>query len=150
MKPSIKFGLIIGVIGLVLNACVSTAFGICGPIMSLIAGAVSGFLTAQQVKAATKSDGARAGVIAGLVTGALVFVGQLIGAIGALVLIQNTGMNLPFGHVPVPAAGASEQIVYYLGGLGTGACFGVVGIALSALAGAGAAYLSTPQNQLVV
>lgn len=38
MQPRIRIGLITGVIGLVLNICVSGFLGFCGPVVSLIAG----------------------------------------------------------------------------------------------------------------
>lgn len=144
MKPQIKFGLLVGVVSLVLNTCVASVLGVCGPFVALLAGAVAGFFAAQQEKAATKSDGARSGVIAGLIAGALTLIGQLIGGIGALAFVQFSDMTTPFGNVPSPSADASQQILYYVSGLGTGLCFGIVGIVLAALAGAGAGYLGTP------
>ena len=48
MQPRIKMGLIVGVIGLALNVCVSGFIGLCGPLVSLLAGGLAGFLAAQQ------------------------------------------------------------------------------------------------------
>ena len=69
MQPRMRMGLIVGVIGLALNVCVSGFIGLCGPLVSLIAGAVAGFFAAQQEKLGTKGEGARAGAIAGAVAG---------------------------------------------------------------------------------
>ena len=146
MQPRTRVGLIVGVIGLVLNVCVSGAVGLCGPFVSLLAGAVAGFFAAQQEKLATKGDGARAGATAGAIAGGLIIIGQLIGGVAALFLLQNTGAQLPFGQIPSAADGATSQIIFYLSGAGTALCFGVVGAALAAAAGAGAGYLGTNEQ----
>ena len=44
MKPRVKYGLSVGVAGLLLNACVSATMGACGLVMSLVAGAIAGLL----------------------------------------------------------------------------------------------------------
>jgi hypothetical protein len=147
MKARFKIGLIIGLVGLVLNVCVAAAFGICGPVVSLIAGAVAGYFTARQEKPATKSSGAQAGAISGAVAGALILIGQIIGAIGALAYVQYSGAKIPFGTIPSTSADMSVQLIYYLTGMGTGICFGVVGIVLSALTGAGTGFLGTPEPE---
>jgi hypothetical protein len=147
MRPRIKLGLIIGAIGLVLNVCISTAMGLCGPFAALIAGALSGFFTARQEKLPTKSAGARAGVTSGLVAGALVFIGQLLGAVGALVYFQSTGSRSVFGQaVPNLSAGGTSALIYIVSAMGVGVCFGLVGMGLSAGAGALAAYLATSET----
>jgi hypothetical protein len=61
MSTQVKFGLIVGTVGLLVNICVSTLLGICGPVMALLAGGIAGLLTAQAEQAATRSDGARSG-----------------------------------------------------------------------------------------
>lgn len=147
MLPRVKYGLIIGAVGLVLNACVSTALGICGPFTALLAGGVSGLLAAMQEKQPVKAEGAKAGAISGLISGGLVFIGQLIGAVGALLLVNSMGGETIFGQMPDLLGGGPEAFGALAGGLGTGVCFGMVGIGLSALAGALAGYLSTPATQ---
>lgn len=146
MQPRIRIGLIVGAIGAVLNICVSAAVGFCGPVVSLLAGAVAGYFAAQREKLATKSDGARAGATAGAIAGGLIILGQVIGGVGALFFLQSTGAQLPFGQVPTAADGASMQLIYYLTGAGTAICFGLVGTALAAGAGAGLGYLGTPDQ----
>ena len=146
MQPRIKMGLSIGTIGLILNVCVSGFIGLCGPIVSLIAGGVAGYLTAQQEKLSTKSDGAKAGGIAGGIAGGLVIIGQLIGGVAALVFMQSSGAQIPFGEIPSFSSDPATIIGYYLGGVGTGFCIGLVGALLAAGVGAGAGYFATPEQ----
>lgn len=148
MQPRVRIGLIVGAIGLVLNICVAGFVGFCGPFFSLLAGAVAGFLTAQQEKQSTKAEGARAGATAGGIAGGLIILGQIIGGLGSLAYFQVSGTPLPFGAAPSAAAPASEMLIYYLTGAGTGLCFGLVGALLAAGAGAGAGYLATSDQPL--
>jgi hypothetical protein len=145
MQPRIKMGLIVGVIGLVLNACASTLIGLCGPFVSLLAGGVAGYFASSQEKLATKQDGAKAGAIAGAITGGLMIIGQIIGAAIALTLQQNSG-TVPF--IGAPASDISSQVMFYGTGVLTGLCFGLFGTALAAGAGAGAGYVATPNQPM--
>jgi len=146
MTPRVKFGLIVGSIGLVLNLCVSFAWGICGPAIALLAGATAGFLAVHQEKALTKENGSRLGAIAGVIAGTLVLIGQLIGAVGHLAYVQFNGITRVFGAPPSLSADASRQVLYYGGGLSTGLCFGLLGITVAAIAGAAAGYFGTPDQ----
>ncbi len=146
MKRTIKLGLAAGVIGAVVNICVSTAFGVCGPFVALLAGAVAGFFAARVPELASKGMAAREGAVGGGIAGALVFFGQLVGGLGALALVRVSGAPPIFGTIPTGDSPAGQQIAYWVSGLGVGACFGVIGLALAALAGAGAAYLAYPSR----
>jgi len=146
MQPRIKMGLAIGAVGLVLNICVSGFMGLCGPLVSLIAGGAAGLLAAQQEKLPAKGDGAKAGATAGGIAGTLVIIGQLIGGIAALAYMQMSGAQVPFGEVPTAGSDPALMIGYYAGGIGTGLCFGIVGAALAAAAGAGAGYMATQET----
>ncbi len=146
MQPRIRIGLIVGFIGLVLNICVSGFVGICGPFFSLLAGAVAGFFAAQQEKPLTKGEGAKAGATAGGLAGGLIILGQIIGGVGALYFMQVRGLSTLFGQIPSAASGPASQASFYLGGLGTALCFGIVGALLAAAAGAGAGYLGTTEQ----
>jgi hypothetical protein len=148
MQPRTRIGLIVGVIGLVLTSCVATFAGFCGPFVSLLAGGVAGFLAAQQEKPPVKGDGARIGAISGGIAGGLIILGQVIGAVAALVLVQNAGVEVPFGQVPPPSSDPGTQMVFYGSGMVTGLCFGVVGALLAAGAGAGAGYFATPDRPI--
>lgn len=145
MKPRIKIGLITGAIGMALNVCVSLLVGFCGPAVSLVAGAAAGFLAVQQEKPASKQEGAQAGAIAGAIAGGLVMVGQVIGGLGALVLLQFSGVQLGFG-IPLSSADPASQAIYYLSGTATAFCFGIIGALLAAGAGAGAGYLAVSEQ----
>src|SRR5215208_940245 len=148
MQARIRIGLIVGLIGLVLNICVSAFIGFCGPVLSLIAGGAAGFLAAQQEKLAFKREGARAGATAGGIAGGLIILGQILGGIGALFLMQSRGMQTPFGQLP-PLNDPGSQIAFYGAGLGTALCFGIVGALLAAGAGAGAGYLATSEQPVM-
>ena len=145
MQPRIKMGLVVGAIGLAINVCVAGFVGLCGPIVSLLAGGVAGFLAAQQEKLPTKSEGAKAGAISGAIAGALVIIGQVLGGIAALAFMQASGMQFPFGQIPT-TADSSGMLVYYASGVGTGLCFGIIGAVLAAAVGAGAGYMATPEQ----
>ncbi len=140
--------MIVGVIGLVLNLCVATLAGFCGPVLSLVAGAIAGYLTAQREKPFTKKEGARAGATAGGIAGGVIIIGQLLGGIGALVLMQASGTPTIFGELPDLSADPATQIGFYASGLGTALCFGIVGALLAAGAGAGAGYLATSDQAM--
>jgi prolipoprotein diacylglyceryltransferase len=140
MNPQTKYGLIIGLIGLIINTFVAAALGICGPVIALIGGAIAGFLAANEKKAAQKSENAKAGAIAGLTAGGLIFIGQVIGGVLALVLFRSTMADI-FGVSPSTTEESSFQLGYYLGGFGIGMCLGAVDLVAAALAGAGTGYL---------
>lgn len=138
MQPRVKIGLIIGAIGLVLNIFIAALSGLCGPFVSLLGGAVAGFLSGKSEKAASKAEGARLGAISGAIASGMILIGQLIGAIGALAFFQFSNISVPLGKVPALSAPPSEHVLYYADGIGTGLCFGLVGMVLGSLTGAGA------------
>lgn len=146
MKARVKFGLIAGGVGLVLNICVSAGLGICGPVVALLAGAAAGYFAVQQEQIMTKEEGARVGAISGGIAGGLVFIGQMIGGLSILLLVQSSGTQSWIGEIPNVSASTSEQLLYYVGGLGIGVCFGIVGVAAAAAGGAGAGYLGGPAS----
>jgi hypothetical protein len=149
MQPRVRIGLIVGVIGLVLNICVAGFVGFCGPVVSLIAGGVAGFFAAQQEKPATKNEGARTGATAGGIAGGLIILGQIVGGIAALFLMQSTGMQPPFGQVPPLSGDPATQVAFYGAGVGTAVCFGIVGAVLAAGAGAGVGYFGTSEQAMM-
>ena len=145
MQPKVTYGLIAGAIGLVINVCISAAVGLCGPFVALLAGAAAGFFAAQAEKAPTKNDGARAGAISGAIAGGLTLVGQLIGGVAVLVLAMSADIQPIIGTMP-ESSDVAGQALFLMVGLGVGLCFGLVGVALSALAGAGTGYLGTSET----
>lgn len=144
MQPRVTYGLVAGAIGLVINICISTAIGLCGPFVALLAGAAAAFFAARAENAPTKNDGARLGAISGAIAGGLILVGQLIGGVGALVLTMSMGIQPIIGTIP-ESSDVAGQALFLIVGLGVGLCFGLVGVALSALAGAGTGYLGTSE-----
>ena len=147
MQPRTRIGLIVGVIGLVLNICVAGFIGFCGPFLSLVAGGIAGFFATQQEKPLTKNEGARVGATAGGIAGGLIILGQIIGGVGALAYMQSTGASTPFGQMP-DLGDPATSIGFYAGGIGTALCFSVIGALLAAGAGAGAGYLATSNQPM--
>lgn len=135
MKTHVKYGLIGGGIGFVLNIPIAAFMGICGPIVSIAAGGISGFMSSYNSKETQKREGTQAGAIAGGIAGALTLVGQLIGATLVLIFVHQSGMPMGIGEVPALNAPAWEKTVYYGFGIGTGFCIGLAGAILSAIAG---------------
>ncbi|MDI6769044.1 MAG: hypothetical protein QMD04_05150 [Anaerolineales bacterium] len=140
MLPRMKFGLISGAIGLVLNVCVAAVLGICGPMLAIIAGALAGYFAAKGEKLPTQGEGAKAGAIAGAIAGGLTLIGQILGGIGVLTIFPAI--------MDIPMAGLTGQLSYWLSGLMTATCFGLIGVGLAAGAGAGTGYLGTPSQSV--
>ena len=147
MAPRYMFGVIVGIVGLVINSCVAFAVGFCGPFTGLLFGAVAGFLAATREKLPEKGDNARAGATAGGIAGLFLMGGQVIGGLTALVFYQISGTPLPFGNLDMSNMGTPELVGAYVGGLGTGICFGLIGALFSAVAGAAAAFFAPTGDQ---
>ena len=139
MKPRIRLGLIVGVISLVVTACVSTLMGICGPGVSLFAGAIAGFLTGRGESFPSQGEGAKAGAISGAIAGGVALIGQFIGGIATLTIAPTLFESLGTSEY----TGYSGDVAYWLGGIGAAFCFGLVGVVLSALTGAAGGYFGT-------
>ena len=147
MKPFLKYGLIVGAISLIVIIPLSVIMGICGPVVSVIGGAVAGFLTAHYGNISVKNTGAKQGALAGLVAGAFTFVGQIVGGILALILIQATEASVLIGEAPTFNSPASEQMLFFVGGIGAGSCFGLIGLGVAAGFGALAGYFGTKEME---
>lgn len=150
MKPRVRIGLIVGVIGLVLNTCVFgflSFLSLCGTIVSLIAGGAAGSLAVQQEKPVTKNEGARAGATAGAITGGLMLLGQILGALGSWFYLQSTGTPIDL-QVPNLSGAPTNQIGIYAGGISIALCVGLVSVLLAAGAGAGLGYLVTSEQPM--
>ncbi len=135
MKPYLKFGLLVGIVGFFLIIPVTVAVGICGPGVTLLAGAVAGFLAAYKGQARMSREGGQSGAIAGAIAGMIMLLGQLLGGVITLGYLHQTQAKVPFGGLPSLSAPLSELVGYYVGGLGFGLCLGVGGILLGAIAG---------------
>lgn len=146
MTPKVRYGLLVGGIGLFVNLVISAAVGLCGPFVTLLAGALAGWLTARALALPVRSQLASQGAQAGAITGALMIIGQLLGGVVALLILQGLNVTPAFGRMP---ANQIEQVSFWAAGLGAVLCFGVLGLALGAGAGAGAAYLTwrAPQGE---
>ena len=139
MAARIKVGLIAGVISLAFTACLSSLFGICGPVVSLIAGALAGYFAAKQETPVSKSEGGKIGAISGAITGGMGFIGQFVGSILALTILPPLMASM--GNNSFNAI--SSEPTYWISGFGTAFCIGLGGVLFSALAGFGTGYIST-------
>ncbi len=139
MSARVKVGLIAGAIGLVLTACVAAVFGICGPVVSLLAGAGAGYFAAKRETPASQGEGGKFGAVAGAIAGGLCVIGQIIGGIAALTILPPLMESL--GNYAYSSI--SGEVTYWLSGAATALCFGVVGVALAAIAGYAVGYIST-------
>jgi hypothetical protein len=145
MRSHIRAGLTSGAVAFLPTLCASFAAGICGPVVILASGAAAGFLTGRGTKIGIpRQEGARLGGISGAIAGAIAAAGQFMGVAGALLYFQITGSPTPLGTQSPVAGDPATQTGFYLGGLAVGLCFGLVGVVLAAMAGAGVASLAIP------
>jgi len=149
MSLRVRSGLIAGAGGFLLTLCIGVAVGLCGPLGGIAAGAVAGLLTIRGQAALPRNQAARDGAVSGAIAGVLCLFGQLIGTLGSLSLVPailaRNGGQLPFGQLPT-SGDTVGQAAYWVSGLGTGVCFGLIGLALAAGAGAAVAYMMSPQQ----
>jgi hypothetical protein len=142
MNSRVRFGLIFGVIGGILNICVATTVGVCGPFTAIVVGGAAGFFAVRDQIMPAKGDGAKSGAVAGAIAGIGVLIGQMIASVASLTILQNSDFQTILGGSPVLTDGAT-QLVYYGSGLLFGLCLGAVGIAIAAGTGAAAGYFSS-------
>jgi hypothetical protein len=141
MTAKVKFGLLAGVIGLLLNIPTSAfACVFCGPLVALLAGFSAGSLTARSEPALRQGDAQRQAAVAGIVAGALVLIGQLIG----IVISAVTDLGRGAVEVPPQLSEPVDQASILVASLGCGLVIGLVDIAVSAAGGALAGRLATP------
>ncbi len=136
MTPKIKYGLIVGIAGLVLTIVVALLSGCCGPLVAIAAGALAGYLANRE-----EGGGAKTGAISGGISGVLILAGQFIGGIGSLLFFQSVGFTQQLGILP----GSTDQASYWISGAVTGLCFGLLDAALAAGGGAAAAAIAGSQ-----
>ena len=139
MQPRIGLGLITGVILLVINAgyfafavsypsenqsyemtsAFSFLFFLClgSPVLSLIAGGAAGLLSARLENRSTRKDGARSGVTAGGIAGALSLIGQII---CAGLLLRSAGLDPRMFSPTLSCAWLGAAVLVALAGAGGG------------------------------
>lgn len=143
MTAKVRWGVIIGIVGLFVNTIASLIFAFCGPIVSFGIGLVAGFIVSQNEPAPTRGEGAQQGALTGLIAGAFILLGQIIGAIGNLVFAQMVEYEPIFGTLP-DLSSPEGQAFYWLIGIGVGVCFGLVDTLACVLGGALIGYARTP------
>lgn len=141
MSQKVKFGLIIGVVALILTVFASIICGLFGPFLAVLGGALAAFLAIRQT-ATSKQEAAQDGAIAGLVVGAMMTVGQLIAAAINIIITRNTNTQPIIGTLPGP----DQQYLYWIMGPAVGLCFGIADVIAAMLGGAGAGYLTAPKQ----
>lgn len=132
----LKSGLILGVVALVLMAVTSLLSGLCGPCLALFIGLGAGYLAGVFDKPFESGASAKSGALSGAISGIGALAGQLVGSVGTLLIVgpeQAARLLRQFG---LPMDTSSGTAGYYLGGLGTGCCFGLVDLVLMAGLGA--------------
>jgi hypothetical protein len=144
MLPRYKSGLIVGVVGAVINLGVASLIGICGPFFGLLVGAAAGFWTARSEKAASRGDAAKAAAVSGAIAGAFMIVAQVIAAAITLIVSKSNGTISMFMPQTNPLSPETTQTLMWASGLGAGFCFGILDLLAAALAAAAAGYLATP------
>ncbi|MCP4141161.1 MAG: hypothetical protein GY755_12915 [Chloroflexi bacterium] len=143
MKPRIKFGLIVGSVSFLLTACVSMVIGVCGPVVSLLGGAISGYLAAKEEALPTQADGAKAGAIAGAISGGIALLGQFLGGILTLAVLPSIMESLGDAFYQQQASGVG----YWAGGGVMMICIGLSGVITSLVTGAAGGYFGTQPQQ---
>jgi len=138
MKPRIKTGLIVGVIGLILVVCISI-FGRIGwnPIVFLLLGGTASFLSIRQERPNNKQDGVSIGATTGSIAGVMMIFGQFIGAV--IILLA------PPTAAEIATPGLSTQIGYQVGeATNTAVC---IGFPLALITGVLMGYLMTSKQK---
>lgn len=143
MTAKVRWGLILGIVGLFVNTLASLIFAFCGPIVSFGVGLVAGFIVSQNEPAPTRGEGAQQGALSGLIAGGFILLGQIIGAIGNLAFAQMVEYESLFGTLP-DLSSPEGQTFYWLIGIGVGVCFGLVDTLACVLGGALIGYVRTP------
>jgi hypothetical protein len=146
MSNRVRFGLIAGLIGLVVNLCASTPTACLGPFVALIVGAAAGYFTLQ-AEPPTEGSAARLGASSGVIAGLLILVSHLIAAaVGPAVMLATQTQPFPYSfRLPQPGNGG-EMAMYWIGAIGTGLCMGVLSLGCAAGGGALAGSLVAPEE----
>lgn len=136
MKPSIRVGLIVGVIGLVLVVVGSAFSGLCALILPLLINGIAGYSSVQSEKATSKGNGTREGAIAGAISGGIVSHAQILIQVILSALINNAPGYSGF-YIAPDSFNTTERIFFYLIGL-------FWAIFVGGIVGGIAGYLGTP------
>jgi len=142
MRPEVKYGLILGIASFFITFIMASIAGVCGPFGSIAAGAVAGYLAAKEAQP-NKTRSTKIGGSAGGLAGVFGTVGQLIATIVTLSLLPSMlDDSTPLGAIVTESAAATPAL-FWISGMGTGLCFGIVGVLFAAGAGAGIAYMTS-------
>lgn len=125
MTARVRWGMIVGIVGMFVNTFASLVVALSGPILSFIFGIIAGLVVTRKEPASSKGKGAQQGAITGLIAGGLIFLGQVIGAVANLIYAQMPAYESLFGPVPELTT-PQGQTSYWVIGIGVGLIFGLI------------------------
>ena len=143
MTAQKRWGLITGIIGLIVNTLASLTFAFCGPIVAFGIGIIAGAVVTRKEPASSKGEGTQQGAITGIIAGALIFLGRIVGSINNLVYAQMPQYESIFGTLP-DLSSREGQTYYWLVGIGVGVLLGLVDALACVLGSAMISYIRTP------
>ncbi len=144
MDGKIKAALVVGLAVLVLNLGSGMLCQLCPLTLSLIAGALAGWLAVLWGSAEVEAgQPATAGAIAGILVGIAGFGGQILSVIGNMSFFAATGFVNPLTGEPMVGP---ERTAGIIGALGIWGCAGVVVVALTVGVAALAARLAADRR----
>lgn len=135
MRPSIKAGLIAGLIGLVLVFIGSAFSGICASVIQLLISGIAGYSSAQPGKNLSKGSGAREGAIAGAISAGIASHAPILVQVIMSALIRNSPAYNGI-YIGSSSFNTTEWFFFYLIGL-------VLAITIGGIIGAIAGYMGT-------
>ena len=140
MKPSIRVGLTVGVIGLALVVVGSAFSGLCSLILPILVYAIAGYSSIDSKKVISKGNGARYGAIAGAVSGGIVSHAQILIQAILSTMINYSPAFSGLYIAPSPF-NTTERIFFYLIGL-------FWAIVIGGIVGGVVGYLGTSQKPI--
>lgn len=146
MTARVRWGMIVGIVGMFVNTFASLVVALSGPILSFLFGIIAGFVVSRKEPATSKGKGAQQGAATGLIAGGLIFLGQLIGAVANLIYAQMPEYESLFGPFPTLTT-PQGQTTYWLIGIGIGVLFGLIDTLACVLGGSIIGHLLTKEGQ---
>jgi hypothetical protein len=152
MTIRIKLSILVGITGLLLAIPITWMCGACGVLAAPLAGGIAGFLCVRRENIRSSLERAQRGFIPGIIAGALVFLGQLLGEFIKLVSyefltrVAPIALSYAFDRNVPPIEPISEP---YSGVLFISTCYGILDLLISLLAGAIGGLLASPSQSLI-
>lgn len=144
MRVWLRYGLLCGAGGILLDLALTPWMAFCTPLVSLSAGGLAGYLAARRADLPTQGMGARLGARAGGFAGVLILGGQLLASLLVYFIYQPGGFSNPLVYTPVPGDPFWLQAFYFSAGFGLVVAFSATGALLALMAGAALGYFASP------